>query len=769
MQTQESPIFYDNSGKRWKNIIRALLVFFTMLAGASIWVLPQIAAPVQVTGFHDQPIASAAVREPAPTPEAITYSFPNWATIPIIGEGPLVRVVRVAHRLDGEVAEDPFTGRVYRNLTQEELVQIGGNQYSIERYGATHGKRIALTFDDGPDPRYSPGILDILAREHVPSTFFVMGSNMVRYPALAQRLIQEGHIVGNHTFSHADIDLVGPTRAYEEINATARVISDVVGQYSLYFRPPYIGHDDRSTRGGILSILRAQQMGYVVTGFTIDTQDWQFSRGLEPTLPPLSGADEVILLHDSGGDRSRTLEYIERFIGYARSQGYTFVTLNELYPLNPPLTGRAETSFADQATSLMTKIFFIAPQKLLSYLFYVTAGITLVTSTGFITLATIYMRQTKNVGKIPFKPFVSVLVPAYNEGRVISTTIQSLLLSRYPDYEIVVIDDGSTDDTREVARSFISTGRVRVISKENGGKASALNAGHAASLGDILVTLDGDTIFTPDTIGQLVRHFADPKVGAVAGVIKVGNRTNLLTLWQALEYVSGIAIDRQAQGLMSAIAIVPGACSAWLKSAIEAAGGHSAATLAEDCDLTLGIQKAGYRVVQDLQAVAYTEAPQTLRALMKQRFRWTFGNMQALWKHRDMIGRRKYGLLGLFIMPFFVFTIAVPLLFTPFTYLQLMVSLFNGDWMTAALYFGIFTAVHFVIALVAILFMREKLSLLLLVPFYRLIYDPIRLYVLYASFVAALKGKRNGWGKLHRTGTVTLDPAKQPANLAAAA
>lgn len=757
MHYRESPIFYDQTGRRWHKVSRALLVFFVMMAGSATWVLPQITEPVRVAGFDEQgPVAAASERKPVPTPEEITYSFPDWEKIPILGEGPLLRVIQSAHRLGGVVATDPFSESVYRTLSPEELKLMEGSVYAIERYGKTNGKRIALTFDDGPNARYSPEILDILSREKAPSTFFVIGSNTVRYPEIIERIVREGHLLGNHTFTHADIDLVGPRQAHEEINATARVILTTSNRYTMYMRPPYVGVDDRSTRGGILSILRAQQMGYIVTGFTIDTEDWQFAKGRKPMLPPLSGQDEVVLLHDAGGDRSRTIEYVERFIAYAKSQGYTFATLDALYPTTPALTGIATATFADKATYWIAKILLIAPKTLLTYLFFLTVGATLLTTVGFIALALFHVNVMERRRRIRYHPFVSILVPAYNEGKVIGKTIKSLLRSQYPDFEIIVIDDGSTDETRKVALSFQSSGKVRVLTKENGGKASALNAGLAAALGEIIVTLDGDTIFTPTTVRQLVRHFADPSIGAVAGVIKVGNRSNILTKWQALEYISGIAVDRQAQGIMQAIAIVPGACSAWRKSAIIEAGGHSSATLAEDCDLTLAIQKAGYRIVQEMHAIAYTEAPDSLRALMKQRFRWTFGNMQSLWKHRGMIGRRRYGFLGLVVMPFFVFTIFVPLLFTPFVYIQLIVSLLNGDWVTAVVYFGIFTLVHLVLATVAVLLSRERFSLIFLVPFYRMIYDPIRVYILYASFVAALKGRRNGWGKLQRTGAVNL-------------
>jgi cellulose synthase/poly-beta-1,6-N-acetylglucosamine synthase-like glycosyltransferase/peptidoglycan/xylan/chitin deacetylase (PgdA/CDA1 family) len=733
-----------------------LAVFLIMLFGISLWALPQVHALVNLPDHLST--ATVALADTHPKNADQVEAAINYLTIPIIGNGPFVRIVRVESGLGGKVAIDPFTLKLIRLLSNEEGRVIGTHKYAVERYGATFGKRIALTFDDGPDPRFTPAILDLLSKENAPATFFAMGSNIVRYPELIRRVASEGHTIGNHTFTHADIDEVSFLRAKEEINLTSRVIRATLNQYTTLFRPPYSGADDRETRLNLGSILRAQELGYVVTSFTIDSHDWRFSTGLEPTLPIFSGGDEVILLHDAGGDRTTTIAYLERLIAKAKTEGYSFVSLDQLYAGIPGLTGSATPTFADRAALNLARAVVTLPGTLQYFIFLVSAILVALVSFTNMILAYIQSRRMHQRSE-KFRPFVSVVIPAYNEERVIGKTIESILASDYANLEVLVVDDGSTDKTYEIARSFESTLKVKGLRKKNGGKASALNFGFLRARGDIVVTLDADTVFAPDTISRLVQHFSDKNVGAVAGMVKVGNMGNIVTRWQALEYVAGIGVDRQAQSLLNAVVIVPGACAAWRRSAVIEAGGHSAETLAEDCDLTLAIHKTGYRIHQDRDAISFTEAPQTIRALLKQRFRWTFGNIQALWKHRDMLGKRRYGFLGLLVLPYTAITIILPLTFTLFTYVMVIWNIAAGQFGVVLFFFGIFTAVHLVTASVGILLARERLSLLFVVPLYRLIYDPMRIYILYSSLYMVLKGGRVGWNKLMRTGTVELKKA----------
>ncbi|HBF28139.1 MAG TPA: hypothetical protein DDW73_00685 [Rhizobium sp.] len=238
--------------------------------------------------------------------------------------------------------------------------------------------------------------------------------------------------------------------------------------------------------------------------------------------------------------------------------------------------------------------------------------------------------------------FVSVLVPAYNEAKVIEASVRRLLESTGVSLEVIVIDDGSKDGTAAVVeRFFAHDPRVRLIVQDNGGKASALNHGLAMSRGEIIVALDADTQFEPDTVSRLVSWFVCENIGAVAGNTKVGNCHNAVTLWQTVEYVTSQNLERVAFSSLGAMMVVPGAAGAWRRDALLEVGGYPEDTLAEDQDVTIALHSAGWKVIYDPEAVAWTEAPETFRDLIKQRLRWAYGTVQCLLKYRSLCFSRK--------------------------------------------------------------------------------------------------------------------------------
>jgi cellulose synthase/poly-beta-1,6-N-acetylglucosamine synthase-like glycosyltransferase len=229
-------------------------------------------------------------------------------------------------------------------------------------------------------------------------------------------------------------------------------------------------------------------------------------------------------------------------------------------------------------------------------------------------------------------PMVTLVVPAYNEGLVIQPALRSLLLLDYPNYEIVVIDDGSTDDTYEKAMVVAKESRaihIRVITKRNGGKAEALNTGMTVARGEFVLNMDGDTKLTSNTLRACIRHFENPRVGAVAGNVKVLNRENIWSNIQALEYVEGLAMARKAQSFMRVVNIIPGPLGMFRKSVLQQVGGYDPDTFAEDCDLTLKILMRGWHIAYEPTAIAWVETPSRLLDLLKQRYRWTRGILQA--------------------------------------------------------------------------------------------------------------------------------------------
>src|SRR5207249_3224802 len=263
-----------------------------------------------------------------------------------------------------------------------------------------------------------------------------------------------------------------------------------------------------------------------------------------------------------------------------------------------------------------------------------------------------------------FSPPVSIVVPAFNEAVGIERSVRSLAASRYPEHEVIVIDDGSDDGTADLVESLGLPG-VQVFRQANAGKPAALNFGIAQAAHDVIVMVDADTVFESETLSSLVQPLADTRVGAVSGNTKVGNRKGLLGRWQHIEYVMGFNLDRRLYDVLQCMPTVPGAIGAFRRQALDDVGGVSGETLAEDTDLTLAIGRAGWRVVYAEDARAWTEAPSSLGALWRQRYRWSYGTMQAAWKHKRAFrhlrdpAERRIALVGL---PYLVlFQILLPL------------------------------------------------------------------------------------------------------------
>ncbi len=739
-------VFFDATGRRWRKI-RACVGLALLAVTAVIAVL----IPDAVRPLWTVPLQQAS-GYPA---QLLSESDPH--TMPVIGDENselLARIDLVRRQAGLTNLTDPFTGRVIRTATAAEAETIGTHPYVLEWYGHPASHQLMLTFDDGPGQQGTPEILDILSREHVPATFFLIGQNAVRYPALVNREVHEGHMVGSHTLSHASGDhFSGWDR--EELIGDDRIIRAAAGYATRLFRMPYGDPDNNA-----LAVLEAQQLGYLVVNYDLDTNDWQYTPGQTVPLPKLDGNGHVVLLHDGGADRAATVRLLPRLIAEAKADGYTFTTVGSLVSAEY-VPGHVVPSVADRLTFYLVWAVIVLPAELISWLFWLGAGTLTVMSLIYIVLALVNRHRQNSrpwVETSGASVLVSVALPVYNEEKVLAKTLAALARTDHPEFEVVAVDDGSADGTWGVLTAFASGWpRLRIFRQEtNRGKAAALNYAIAQARGEIIVTLDGDTAFEKQTVGKLARHFADPQLGVVAGQIKVGNRRNILTAWQSLEYISGICVTRMAEGLLGAITIAPGACAAWRKRVILEAGGYSSQTLAEDCDLTLSIQRLGYKVTQDNEAIAWTEAPMTVRALAKQRLRWTFGNLQAFRRHRGILLRPRYGMLGMVVLPYALLSILIPLIFMPLTFVAAALSIASGHWQNVALFAAFVVGIHFIVSIVAILMVRERPWHLLVVPAYRLIYEPLRFYVLYRSLMLAAKGKAMGWYRPARTNTISL-------------
>ena len=661
------------------------------------------------------------------------------------------------------------------DLFDDESFQSYPLSWRIQQMGAAP-RKVALTFDDGPDPDWTPKILDVLKRKQAPATFFVIGESANQYENIVQRAYALGNEIGNHTFTHPEFDIISKPELQIQLNITEALLESSLGVKTMLFRPPYGIDHQPETASEVQMLPVAQSMGYVIIGARVDPHDWGEPNGGPP--PPantivqrvvadvVANRGNIVLLHDGGGNRSHTLEALPQIIDAVRAKGYEFVSVSELLgqtraQLMPPLSRRewlevrADAFIFDLFRWLRSGIAFVF-----------VAGIILVSSRALIIglLALAEKLRPAPAEHPDYQPAVSVLIPAYNEEAAIVGTVNAALASRYPKLEVLVVDDGSQDRTGELVRQhFGRDPRVRLLTQRNQGKPAALNHGLAIATGEIIVSIDADTVVDPEAVPKLVRHFADAAVGAVAGNVKVMNRQRWITRWQALEYITSQNLEKRAFDLLNCIPVVPGAAGAWRADVLREYGGFSGDTVAEDTDLTLMIRRHGWKIVYDEEAIGHTEVPETVDALVRQRFRWTFGTLQAVWKHRDATAKWRYGTLGWITIPnIFLFQIILPL-FSPVIDLlfllsvalfglgQLRIARFPQLWTLqdverSLIFFALFMVIDLFTCVVAFALERhEDWTLLAPLILQRFYYRQMMYVVLFRALKEAVEGRPVGW------------------------
>lgn len=708
---------------------------------------------------------------------ATLTTLANGQGVDFDGGGEVLRVAALPTPGKRSLAFDSDTG-----LVSGESYDVIPSSYVIERYGQKKGL-VALTFDDGPDPRWTTKILDILKAKQAPATFFVIGQNMQKHPELVRREVDEGHDVGGHSWTHPNIAETPLPQVTVELNATQRLFEVLTGRSMRLFRPPFFGDAEPSTPHEVAPLVIAHTLGYTTVGLRIDPDDWQkptpqqiIDRTLDRLDHPGDRPGQVVLLHDAGGDRSRTVAALPGLIDAIRARGYRLVTIGELAGMTSqqvmPPTSRAGL---DLAVDRLGFDFFRWTQALMTFLFVTAIFLGVARLVFLASLALVHRFWTHDepadldAGK---GPLVSVLIPCFNEEKVIAASVARILQSDWKNLEVLVLDDGSKDRTAQQVRDhFADNPRLTLLSFENGGKARAVNRGLVAAKGEYVVALDADTLFPPETIGRLARWFQDEDIGAVAGNAVVGNRVNIVTRWQALEYVTAQNLERRALSALGAVTVVPGAVGAWRKRVLDDLGGYPSDTLAEDQDLTIACQRAGWKVAFDPEARAYTEAPDTVGGLLKQRFRWSFGTLQCVWKHRGAMFSRKTPVLGFIALPqIWLFQILLAVA-APLVDLAVVWSLVSGlygaiahpvewrpdDMVLGLAYWAVFIAVDLSAgALGMALERRAPWRDLPFLPLQRFGYRQLMYYVVVKSVVTAIQGGRVGWGKLERRATVTV-------------
>jgi len=711
------------------------------------------------------------------------------------GEGDILHITnkpQVGHRVV-TMDDDDSVPAGYRMVTAEKMTSYPLS-YTVEQTGY-HPNEVALSFDDGPDPTWTPQILKILKENNVIGTFFMIGAEAQNNVGVMKQVYRDGEEIGNHTWFHPDISEISTANVDLELNLTERLFAAELGVQPLFFRPPYSIDQEPDTNDQAAPAAHIQDLGYIIIGDKIDTDDWDE----HPRKTPQEITDSVfrqindmktrtwmrgsiILLHDGGGNRQATVDALPVLIKALRERGYKIVPVSELMgktraqvmpPLNPHQRWQARVdsiAFFVWAffNHFVVAVFFVGDILMSARLIII----------GVFAVIDRFRRRT-SMGGPDYAPRVAVLIPAFNEEKVIVRTIRSVMMSNYKNIRIIVVDDGSTDNTYRIAvdayPADIASGRLTVLTKPNGGKADALNFGLAQINEEIYIGIDADGVIAHDAITNLVAHFADPRIAAVAGNAKVGNRVNLWTRWQALEYITSQNFERRALDLFDVVMVVPGAIGAWRTGAVKTGGGYHTNTVAEDADLTMNLLEQGYWVIYEDRALAFTEAPINMRGLMRQRFRWSFGILQAVFKHRGAILKRRA--MGLFALPnTIIFQILLPL-FSPFIDLMFFAGVinyfvdkhFHPEAASAASFerllgfFLAFLIIDFAASALAFTLERKHPAsrgdawLLFHIWIQRFTYRQVFSIVLFKTIKRAIDGKPFNWDKLDRTATMSKE------------
>lgn len=678
-----------------------------------------------------------------------------------------------------DVESEPKEGKVRLAMDADDQLIAEENYlrlpstYTISKLGHCGSKELLLTFDDGPDARWTPHVLRTLKKYHVPGAFFMVGLQMEKNLPIVKKVYDAGYTIGNHTFTHHNMIENSEGRTYAELKLTRMLIESITGHSTILFRAPYNADADPTQHEEIEPMILASHRNYLFVGEEVDPNDWQpgvtadeiYHRVIDGVH---HGDGHIILLHDAGGvTRKPTLAALPRIIETLQKEGYHFISLEQYLGMPRaqlmPALPKGETYYAMQANLTLAEIIYHASD-------FLTALFIVFLVLGFLRLGFMYylmvkekrLERRRNYPALTKDnaPHVSIIVPAYNEEVNCVRTVKTLLREDYPSFDIIFVDDGSKDHTLErIHQAFDGNSRVRILGKPNGGKASALNYGIVHTDADFVVCIDADTQLRPDAVSRLMQHFLldkEHRIGAVAGNVKVGNQRTMLTRWQAIEYTTSQNFDRMAYSYINAITVVPGAIGAFRKEAIVKAGGLTTDTLAEDCDLTMRINEAGYVIENENYAVAMTEAPENVRQFVKQRVRWCFGVMQTFWKHRSSLFNPKKKGFGLWAMPnMLIFQYIIPT-FSPLADVMMFIGLFSGNALQIFLYYLLFLAVDASVSIMAYIFEHESLWVLLWIIPQRFFYRWIMYYVLFKSYLKAIKGELQSWGVLKRTGHVKI-------------
>ena len=738
------------------------------LAGTALWRLGS--EDSRLWDFYNKPMTKAALTK---------FNFAEFNKVEsntepdYFGDGEILDVV--ATPTEGYISLQLDNDLI---LIAEENYEKLPSTYVIKKWGKPKPQnKIVLSFDDGPDELYTKQILDTLSAYHVPAVFFVVGLEAEKNIPLVKRIYNEGHEIGNHTFTHPNMADVSRRRALLEMDGTRLLIECITGHSTILFRPPFNADSEPEKTEELIPVALSRTRNYITVGESIDPEDWQkgeipnfnadtiFNRvvsSYNSRLINYQDSANIILLHDAGGDRSETVKATGMIIRYFKNKGYQFTNIagllgktpNEIMPEVPKDKGFRLLQFN---AFLIEMGYWLSNSFMFLFVLFIVLGFSRTLVLLMLSYTKNQKSKIKNYESSIDNPLVSIIVPAYNEEVNAVTSLHNLLQCDYENFNIIFVDDGSKDSTLEKVRNeFSSHPKVKILTQPNGGKATALNFGIKNSLANFVVCIDADTKLKPDAVRLLMSHFENPNVAAVAGNVKVGNEVNLLTKWQSIEYIISQNFERKAFDTINSITVIPGAIGAFRKNVLLDIGGFTTDTLAEDCDVTIKILKQGYKIEDEPKAIALTEVPETLNQFLKQRFRWTFGVMQTFWKNKKVLFNTNYKTLGWIAFPdILLFKYIIPL-FSPITDLLMILGLFSGNAAKIGKFYLLFLLIDLLIALLVFSYEKENIKKIVWIIPQRIIYRWLMLYVLFKSYRKAIKGELQSWGILKRTGNVTL-------------
>ena len=624
---------------------------------------------------------------------------------------------------------------------------------------------VALTFDDGPDPTWTPQVLSILRKYGVPGTFFDIGMSAEAHPDLVRQEIASGDIVGNHTYSHLDLTQIPQWRAALEIRADNWVIQGITGREPVLFRSPYGAQELTDAQSAAHQDIAAS-LGMQPVGWNVDPEDWA-RPGIDKIVKAATAStamDQIILLHDGGGDRSQTIAALPRIIETLRAKGYRFVTPDQLDASVGAPYRKAESGFWNTARDLgaiASYKLWVSAHEVTLWALALIGILSLARLAISFPLAVAHRRRSRRrraqwTADAGQGHTVTVVIPAHNEAATIAATMAGVAALDGPVVQVIIAENGSSDDTADVARAVsVLHPHIAWDVRELGpvGKATALNTCLPDVVGDVVVVLDADTLLDARFLHAVLPHFDEPSVGAVAGNVKVGNRRSMLGRLQAYEYVVSLGLDRRAQAQLGVVSVVPGAAGAFRHDALLRVGGWPSRTLTEDADLTVELLAAGWDVPYESHAVSWTEAPATAREILRQRRRWSYGTTQVSQLHSYRMLRRGHGRIGWLGLPWLTLSQVVLPGIGPIVDVFLVWLVLNGDWAIALGMFAVALVLDVLVSAWALRAEGESMRLLAMAPAARFVWRPLLLVAVSGSLRAWLTGRPVAWNQARRHNT----------------